>query len=393
MIRRGGLCLLLCFAFLVHALDINLKGTIRKDDGTPVAGVKVTTTVFKKSKFSDLVSDTTNSQGNFEIMAVVVSTKNSMMPSASLFQFLIKSNIIVFSPSLGSVSGQVDIYSANGKRYASIPFKDLSAGKQGIMLPRLMPGINFMRLAINGNTFSQTLLSMGNGVYSQNGLSAIKTTDISLLGKKTAVLDTLIVTKKEFIDSKIPLDTYNKQNIVDTISEGVLRKLFQISNTMIAGWKMRYSTLDSSFTLWSAGDLYLDIDGGFERYTDWGMLQAADIFMLGPIVDTTFDTTSDKKIDTTINRNILDVHSFIMDFGKETNAKTMYATQKSQYFESLVPGYDSSVACVKEALGGVTAYAYFKQFYFELIFIGFPEKDKALAATKTFLDYFKSKAQ
>jgi len=66
------------------------------------------------------------------------------------------------------------------------------------------------------------------------------------------------------------------------MSLGVLRTMFQISNTMIPNWKMKYSTADSSFTIWSATDLNDLIDGGYKVYTDRGMLQAADIGMTGP---------------------------------------------------------------------------------------------------------------
>jgi hypothetical protein len=383
MIQRGALCLLLCSAVLVSALDINLKGTIKKSGGTPVAGAKVMTALFRFSNFSDLVSATTDNQGKFAINTTVVSTRNPSAPSVSLVQFLIKNNIVVFSPSLGAVSGRLDIYSANGKIYSSIPFKGLASGKQGIMLPRLMPGINLMRLEMNGNTFTQTLLSVGAGVYSQTGSSAVKTSDIASLGKITAVLDTLIVMKKEFIDAKVPLDSYNKQDIVDSLSTGVLKKLFQISNTMITGWKMRYSTVDSSFVLWSAADLNVDIDGGFERYTNRGMLQAADMTMIGPL-------------NSEGNNFSLDQHSFIMDFGTEAKAKTMYDSTKGRYYSAdapLIPGYDNSVAFTSTGLGGLTAYAYYKQFYFELILSAYPDDANPVADAKKFLDYFKTKAQ
>ncbi len=383
MIRTGACAVLLCSAILANAVDISISGTIKKAGGVPVAGAKVTTTKFQFSNFSDLVTTLTDSLGKFTLTANGVSTRHSPAASPALLQFMVKNNIIVFPSMLGSVSGRADFYSANGKEFLSIPFTGLAAGKQGIMLPRLMPGVNLMRLTINGSTFSRKLLSVGNGIYSQNGLSFIKTADASMLGKKTAVLDTLVVIKKDFINTKIPLDSYTKQNIVDSVSAGVLKKLFVLSDNMITGWKLPYSTVDSCFTLWSAGDLYQDIDGGFERYTNHGMLQAADITMVGPL------TSEDGHF-------TLDPHSFIMDFGTEEKAKGMYDYTKSQYFDtdaSLIPGYTSAVAFTKDALGGITAYAYYKQFYFELILSGYPEKPQSLTDAKAFMDYFKTKAQ
>jgi hypothetical protein len=205
-----------------------------------------------------------------------------------------------------------------------------------------------------------------------------------LTAKRTAAArDTIIAVKKEYIDARIPIDSYTKQNIVAAVSLGVLRTVFPISNSMIPGWKMSYSTIDSTFTMWSVDNLWQDIDGGFERYTNRGMLQAGDLTMVGPI-------------NSEGNPYTLDIHSFIMDFGTESNSKSMFDKSKTDFFDtesSLVPGYDNSAAFAKDALGGITVYAYYKKFYFELILSNYPEKDKALADAKVFLDYFKSKIQ
>ena len=378
MIRTGAFLILLCSAILVNALDISLKGTIKKEGGTPLAGASVTTIYF------DQIKDTTDSLGKFSLTATGLSTKHQNEFHATSHYFVIKNNAIIFLPLLGSLSGKIDIYSADGRKYISVPFTDLTAGREGVTLPRLMPGINVMRLDINGAAFIQTLLSVGNAVYSQSGLSNIRRADNSPTAKKAAIVDTLLVYKTEFIDVKTPLDSYTKQDIVDSMSGGVLRKLFQISDSMIPDWKMYYSTVDSSFTLWSASDLWQDIDGGFEVYTRRGMLQAADIGMRGPI---------NAEGDT----NMLTMNSsFIMDFGNESNAKVMYDFQKSQYFDPdsiLIPGFADTIAFAKSSLGGVMAYAYYKQFYFQFGLIGFMETNEALAATKMFLDYFKSKAE
>jgi hypothetical protein len=371
---------IVCLAVMVNAVNISLSGTLKKDGGTPVAGAIVSTVFFQSKKMADKISDTTDSQGKFDIKATNVSVRRAGWAASPVCRFSVKNSAIVFAPSLGTVSGKVELYAADGACLFSFPFDNLAAGKQGIALPRLAAGITLLRVSIAGTSYTQNVVRMGNLVYSQAGASPVRTEQG--VAKKTAIIDTLVAYKQNFIDRKVPLDSYTKANMVDSMSGGILKKLFAISNGMIPGWKMIRSTLDSSFTLWSAADLYKDIDGGFERYTDHGMLQAADIGMLGPI-------------NSEGNPFELSIHSFIMDYGTEPIAKAMYDFSKSQYFgdDALpIPSYENTAAFAKPALGGITVYAYYKQFYFELILSAYPDDANPTADAKLFLDYFKTKA-
>jgi hypothetical protein len=206
------------------------------------------------------------------------------------------------------------------------------------------------------------------------------------MAKRVAVVDTLLVVGKDAIDGRLPLDSYTKSNVSVSMSGGVLRSKFLISNNMIPGWKTYYSTVDSSFLLFSASNLYEDIDGGFERYTDKGMLQAADLYMIGGI-------NSEK------NNYLLQSPSFIMDFGTEEKARAMYQSGKAKEnfndTESVttIPGFDTSLAYAAVKLGGIQVYSYYKQFYFDIILTQYPEMDTARADAKKFLNYWASKAQ
>jgi hypothetical protein len=179
---------------------------------------------------------------------------------------------------------------------------------------------------------------------------------------------------------KIPLESYNKTGVAVSMSGGVLRSKFLISNNMIPNWKMFYSTVDSSFTLWSASDLWQDIDGGETFYRVNGMLQAADMQMKGPV-------NSDG------NNYLLLSPSFIMDFGTDAKAKAMYDSSKGRFFDIPFPGYDTSMAFAVKALGSITVYSYCKQFFFNFTLDRYSSADTACAHAKVFLDYWRSKAQ
>jgi hypothetical protein len=131
-----------------------------------------------------------------------------------------------------------------------------------------------------------------------------------------------------------------------------------------------------------------DIDGGYDEYTKRGMLQAADIQMTGP---KSSDSLSEHP------RYMLHWPSFVMDFGTEANAKTMYSWSRSKYYSSdgsaTIPGYDTSVAWGEAGMGSLTVYSYYKKFFIKLDLEYFPEADTAVTMGKMFLDFFKSKIQ
>jgi hypothetical protein len=173
--------------------------------------------------------------------------------------------------------------------------------------------------------------------------------------------------------SRVPLNSYTKKDIEVATSEGILRKLFLISNTMITGWKIGKSTVDSSFTLWNSADIYSNIDGGGAKYVVNGMKQMADLSMNGP-----------KNSDGTTQK-LVPQSSFIMDFGTDATATNMYQYMKDPYYDSL--------AYVTKSISGITLFSYYKQFYFELCMDNFPSYESAMAAGKMFLEYFISKVK
>jgi hypothetical protein len=154
----------------------------------------------------------------------------------------------------------------------------------------------------------------------------------------------------------------------------------KISGTEISNWKLASSA--DSFTLWTAANFYDDVDGGIEKYLNDGMIEVADIHMIGPI-------GSDGS------QNSIAAHSFIMDYGTEANAINIFNYQTTFYSADAfkLPGYPLTTAFAKADIGGITAIAHFKKFYFELVFSGFSDQTEAAKTAAQFLGLFRSKIQ
>ena len=154
----------------------------------------------------------------------------------------------------------------------------------------------------------------------------------------------------------------------------------KITSTEISNWAMASSA--DSFTLWTKANFNLDIDGGYEKYTDRGMIETGDFHMLGP-------TGPDGE------QNIIATHSYIMDCGNDSNAIELYRywqiDNSADAFK--IPRYKTTTAFAIAVQGGITVYAHFKKFYFELKFSGFSDLTQAAATAVQFLGLFRAKIE
>jgi hypothetical protein len=366
------------------ALDISLSGTVRDDDGAPVPNAHVTTTTYRYSEYADEVSAESDSAGNFSLTARNLATGYADSRHPESIQFSIQKNMLAFTSLPGSISGRLDIMTIDGRRVLSLPF-DLSAGgKREINIPgRSALGLYFIRLQMDGRVYTGRLLRLGGWMFTSGNMKYDRGGNPTL-AEAGGVTDTLVATKSGYVVSRMPIESYEQTDMSITLSTGVLRRLFLVSDTMLPGWKTGYSTADSSFTLWNGSDIYNNINGGGEKYVVNGMLQAADLNMTGP--ESTDGTP----------RKLSSQSSFIIDFGTEPSAKKMFLIQKEQYFDDdaqLVEGFGDSVAFATTHLTGATVYSYKKQFYFELSLTGFEDISEAVLTGKAFLEYFTAKVR
>jgi hypothetical protein len=152
------------------------------------------------------------------------------------------------------------------------------------------------------------------------------------------------------------------------------------ANNEISGWSFVQAA--DSFTLWTPENFYDDVDGGAGIYLDKGMIEVADIHMVGPVGSGGV-------------QNVIASHSFIMDFGNDSNALNIYTYKKTTYSAETfdLPGYAVTTAFGINDLGGITVMAHIKNIYFELTFSGFSDQSQALSAAQLFLNFFKAKIE
>ncbi|MBN1600041.1 MAG: carboxypeptidase-like regulatory domain-containing protein [Chitinispirillaceae bacterium] len=91
-----------------------ISGTVTKKGGGPLEGV----TVLLKNKN---VSMTTKADGAFELSSSVAIRMRA--PQTQTLSFTLQGNALAFSPGTGKLSGNVTIFSGNGKCLASTDVK------------------------------------------------------------------------------------------------------------------------------------------------------------------------------------------------------------------------------------------------------------------------------
>jgi hypothetical protein len=210
MIRPIGIIAILC-VFSAQAETVNLSGTVKKSGGSAgIAGVKVSLAKVKT------LSVLTAADGSFFISGGTPVLSPEQKNAA--LQFTLTGNMLVLPYGYTIISGGIDLFSSAGKKVASAPFGFTRTGRQGAILPRLSPGLNIVRLNINGASYSQALLSVGKDIFLKNE-TPDNNPSLFTLAKQSAAaaVDTLVAEKNGYLTARMPLDNYTKQNIAVTL--------------------------------------------------------------------------------------------------------------------------------------------------------------------------------
>ena len=200
--------IMLSITLSLHAQTVSLSGTVKKAGAASgLEGVKVSL-----AKRGDL-ADTTDAEGKFLINEITaVRSRQHEIPS---FQFNLKGNRIVFSSISRNVSGNMAIFSGNGKKIFSIDFASPQENHRIITLPELSSGINIIRITMGNTTLTRTLVRVGNELFMEEGSPTETAAGTIFLQKQAAatVVDTLIAEKSGYTTKKVPIDAYTKQDI------------------------------------------------------------------------------------------------------------------------------------------------------------------------------------
>jgi hypothetical protein len=198
---------ILVMAFSVFATQtISLSGKVTKTGGTTgISAVKVSLAKLKT------ISTTSDADGAF----IMSGTSGIRSPGREIpsFRFNIKDNCLIFSSGARNQSGNVALFSSDGKELFSICLKGHTQGRRTISLPELRSGINILRLTIGEATYTYSIFSYGNEKFLINGSSVANGSSNFSLMKRNAAIDTIIAAKAGYKTVKTAIDNYSKQDI------------------------------------------------------------------------------------------------------------------------------------------------------------------------------------
>jgi len=139
----------------------------------------------------------------------------------------------------------------------------------------------------------------------------------------------------------------------------------KITSSEISNWRP-----EGDIKIYIGSELFGYNDGGAPQYLSKGLVQTGvqRIAGLGQAL----------------------VVSMVMDFGTENNATEMYTEKKIQCVGNTIPDprYPATDVTVKTDLGGVTGYAHYYNYYFEINVSGLNYQEDALKTLNQFLGLY-----
>lgn len=192
--------LLFC-AWITMAANVNISGTVTKTGAGPLKDVNLSLAVI-----SDL-SSKTDPDGKFTLTSPLRVIGMNTTKSQPL-KFGISGKDLVFYSASEKISGNVSVFSGNGKQLISMDLTNFNSLTQRITLPSFAAGLNIMRIEANNQTYTCPIIQMGSNLYLKE--SASTPTGFFKLAQLMAdsVLDTLIAKKDGYTDKKTPISSY-----------------------------------------------------------------------------------------------------------------------------------------------------------------------------------------
>lgn len=223
--------ILMVYAQQLLAAQASLSGTVKSSTGSGISGVKVTL-----DKVPTL-SATSDAQGAFTITGdIPTGIKELLKSNKRIPQFQISGTKLIIPEAFEKMSGKLEIFANNGKKYMTIKIEGGHSGAHTLNLPEFHSGFNIIRISFGNEIFTQRIVCLGNTIKllkSENGpaSSASFTMD-----KKAAIkaVDTLIATKSGFSQAKVAIESYTKSGIAIVMNESVqgdVPLVYDVENT------------------------------------------------------------------------------------------------------------------------------------------------------------------
>ncbi|HMA64516.1 MAG: glycosyl hydrolase family 8 [Fibrobacterota bacterium] len=228
-IKKFVVMLALGAALATSAQEINLGGSVK--DGTGAAIENAIVTLASNAS----LKDTTDAQGKFLISTAtaVRSGSNAGISSNAFSNIGIKGTTLRFSIATPAGNGMVTLFSASGKRIASITLGKMDPGVQTCVLPELAPGFYVMDISVDNSTITRKLVKTGSEIVVDEQLSGSAATSRVKQGAAEALPDTLVVTKAGFNTVKQKVDSYDQSTIAITMTAEVVADKDNLFGTIL----------------------------------------------------------------------------------------------------------------------------------------------------------------
>ncbi|MBN1759816.1 MAG: carboxypeptidase regulatory-like domain-containing protein [Chitinispirillaceae bacterium] len=199
----------------VQAVTVSLSGTVRKTgSATGLSGVNV-----RLANIPGLTA-TTDTDGAFSLSGSVPVATQPRHPVS--FRFVIRNNSVLFFTGRGRVIRTIDITACSGEKVGSYHFSDRTAMPLAVPLSSLIPGIYLMRVTVGVESFIRTIAVINKGLVLCDRDYTSLSSRAFLSAKQAAqeMVDTIIAAKSGYTTKRVPVDTYNKQDIVIEMDSG-----------------------------------------------------------------------------------------------------------------------------------------------------------------------------
>ena len=191
----------------VNAQTFSLSGRVLRSGGGYVSGATV------KLMGASQLTTTSDANGYFTLSTTAIMPWNGIV---SGYSFNVLKNGILLSLSRKVAHGRAEFLAWNGKVEASLSLNDMESGSHTLGLPRLGPGVYFLRVELDGSSYTHRLLNIDGNLLDMSRREEVASTPNArrALAKSAAIVDTLLAAKTGYEDAKVSVNSQGTLQVV-----------------------------------------------------------------------------------------------------------------------------------------------------------------------------------
>lgn len=196
---------------IAAAPAVSISGTVTKNGGGALKDVTCTLAGVGG------LGATTDATGKF----VLENSAGVKLPSAQArpLTFNLKGKELFIQGADQEMTGTVSVHSTDGRKISSVDFHRTNGSAAAIALPSMAPGLNILKITLNGTTYASQVMELPSAGGSLQGASGKSASNPLVLLRAAAdpVVDTLITRKSGFTEKRTPITSYNLSNLSITM--------------------------------------------------------------------------------------------------------------------------------------------------------------------------------